>query len=77
MELSTVRIPGLFVSDEESSQHLTSLWLNPQLNEVVVIEEVLLFDFAAIVAAVGGSLGLFIGFSFLDVAKLFVQKLGS
>ncbi len=34
--------------------------------EVEVQEEVLIFDFNAILSAVGGSLGLFIGFSFLD-----------
>jgi hypothetical protein len=31
------------------------------------LEEYVLFDFGAIVGAVGGSLGLFLGFSFLDV----------
>jgi hypothetical protein len=43
--------------------------------EETVVEEVLLFDFAAIVAAVGGSLGLFIGFSFLDLFKTFIDRL--
>jgi len=42
--------------------------------DVTIIEEVLLFDFAAIVAAVGGSLGLFIGFSFLDLFKAIIDK---
>jgi len=44
---------------------------------VIVIEEVLLFDFAAIVSAVGGSLGLFIGFSFLDLFKALISKMTS
>ena len=30
------------------------------------LEEYVLFDFNAILAAVGGSIGLFLGFSFLD-----------
>ena len=37
-------------------------------------EEYLLLDFIAIVAAVGGALGLFVGFSFFDCAKYFVDK---
>ena len=35
---------------------------------VELLEEYVLFDFGAIVGAVGGSLGLFLGFSFLDVS---------
>jgi hypothetical protein len=43
---------------------------------VTIIEEVALFDFAAIVASVGGALGLFIGFSFLDLFKAAIKKIG-
>ena len=53
----------------------TSLWITLATTDVTIIEEVFLFDFAAIVAAVGGSLGLFIGFSFLDVFKAAINKL--
>ena len=45
------------------------------VDEVTVIEEILLFDFAAIVAAVGGALGLFIGISFLDVFNAAINRL--
>ena len=53
----------------------TALWITFVTTDVTIIEEVLLFDFTAIVAAVGGSLGLFIGFSFLDVFKLAINKI--
>ena len=34
---------------------------------IMVIEEYLLYDFAGILGSVGGSLGLFLGFSFLGL----------
>ena len=37
--------------------------------DVLMVEEVLLFDFNTIVAAIGGSMGLFLGFSCLQLAK--------
>jgi len=43
--------------------------------DVTIVDEVLLFDFAAIVAAVGGALGLFIGFSFLDFFRFAINKM--
>jgi len=46
-------------------------------NGHLVIDEVLLFDFASIVSSVGGSLGLFIGFSFMDALKMLISKLKS
>ncbi len=39
-----------------------------ETNDVIVLEEYLLYDFNDIIAAVGGSLGLFLGFSCLQVA---------
>ena len=44
------------------------LFLYPITADVLVYEEYLLFDFNAIVSSVGGSLGLFVGFSFLQCA---------
>ena len=43
--------------------------------EVLIEEEYLLFDFNAIVSAVGGSLGLFLGFSCLDFLLHLMAKI--
>ena len=40
-------------------------------------EQVLLFDFSAIVAGVGGSLGLFLGFSCLEVLQPLLNHIAS
>ncbi len=64
--------------DVDNGDHRkTSIWLAYSTTDVVVIEDVLLFDFAGIVSAVGGSLGLFIGFSFLDLFKALISKMTS
>jgi len=42
-------------------------------SDIDVFTEILLYDFAAIVAAVGGSLGLFLGFSCLDTFLIFIN----
>lgn len=42
--------------------------------EVRVKEEFLIYDLNAIVAAIGGSLGLFLGFSCYEVARGGLQK---
>ena len=44
--------------------------------EEEIVEEYVLFDFNAIVAAVGGSMGLFLGFSFLDCGFAVVKFVG-
>ena len=43
-------------------------------NEVKVYEEYMVYDFNGILGSVGGSLGLFIGFSFLDVMIHLISK---
>ncbi len=40
---------------------------------VTVSSEVLLLDFNAILAAVGGSMGLFLGFSFFDFCRFMLN----
>ncbi len=47
-------------------------WFFYQKTEVEREQETFLYDFSGIVASVGGSLGLFLGFSCLQVAMLFV-----
>lgn len=44
--------------------------------ETIEQEEYVLFDFWAILAAVGGSMGLFLGFSFLDFGYKIIQSVG-
>ncbi len=43
---------------------------------IVMKSEYLVYDFSAIVAAVGGSLGLFLGFSFHDGTKKLLDMIG-
>ncbi len=52
-----------------------SLSLEFSSMEVEVQEELLIFDFNAILSAVGGSLGLFLGFSFLDYLSYIFEVL--
>ena len=40
--------------------------------EITVYEEYVVYDFNGIVGTVGGSLGLFVGFSFLDIILLII-----
>ena len=42
---------------------------------VTLHEEYLIFDFSSIVVAVGGSLGLFLGFSFLQCGTFILHSL--
>ena len=60
--------------EDSKTERATAFWLLYPTIDVSVIEETLLFDFTAIVAAVGGSLGLFVGFSFLDVLRAAIDK---
>jgi hypothetical protein len=62
------------VNKDNQTERATAFWVFYPTIDVSVIEETLLFDFTAIVAAVGGSLGLFIGFSFLDVLRAAIDK---
>lgn len=65
------------IFSEDSTDNVnrkTILWLYYSNTDITLTEEVLLFDFAAILSAVGGSLGLFIGFSFLDILKATIKK---
>lgn len=42
------------------------LFLHYQSDRIAVLEEYLIFDFSSILVAIGGSLGLFLGFSFFQ-----------
>ena len=60
-------IPGSRENNSQVSVYFTSL--NSQVSK-----EVTLFGFSSIVASVGGSLGLFVGFSCLDAAMTLVEQ---
>jgi hypothetical protein len=55
--------------------HLLYFILGYRSNRVSIFEEYLLYDFPAIVGSVGGSLGLFIGFSFFDFGSLILDTI--
>ncbi len=57
--------PRTILNEDENGS--TSLTIEFASMDVEVREELLIFDFNAIVSAVGGSLGLFLGFSFYDL----------
>ena len=46
-----------------------------QSNHLRLLEEYLIFDFSSILVAIGGSLGLFLGFSFFQCGTEFCLKL--
>jgi hypothetical protein len=58
-----------------SSDQVTQLWVFYSDTGVIIHEEVLLYDLNAITAAVGGSLGLFIGFSVFDTFRAIIQTM--
>lgn len=45
-----------------------------QKDRMSIQEEYLIFDFSAIIVAVGGSLGLFLGFSFFQCGSLMLDE---
>ena len=48
--------------------------LRIDVRKVKVYEEYKVYDYNGILGSVGGSLGLFIGFSFLDMMIYFIDK---
>ena len=50
-------------------------WKMHDLVQVVVHEEYLIYDFTNMVSSVGGSLGLFIGFSFIGFIQAIIDIL--
>ncbi len=74
---SACRIPSINVkirADATRDQgNYTHVYVSYTTTRVMVSEEYQLFDFGAIVAAVGGSLGLFLGFSCWQCLKTMVR----
>ena len=55
--------------------NVSELFFQWEDESMIVQEEYLLMDLNAIVSAVGGSLGLFLGFSWLQVLLKIIQKI--
>ena len=49
-------------------------WTFPQ-NKVIVSQEYLVYDYIGMIGSVGGTLGLFLGFSFLDLIYSLINYL--
>ena len=44
-------------------------------NETIVFEEYLIYDFVSIIGSIGGTLGLFIGFSFSKLVSVILYQI--
>ena len=44
-------------------------------NETIVFEEYLIYDFVSIIGSIGGTLGLFIGFSFSKLVSIILYQI--
>ena len=62
------------VQYEKHKQHLTTFDWSFSPDKVQVFEQYLIFDTIAMVSAIGGTLGLCIGFSFTDMANTILSK---
>ena len=47
-------------------------WFNSE-NEMEVFEEYLIYEITGVIGSIGGTLGLFVGFSFLDLSTKFIN----
>jgi hypothetical protein len=54
----------------QETKRSLSVWLVLASNIVTIHEEYLVYDFLSFVGSVGGSLGLFVGFSFFDFGSM-------
>ena len=66
-----LQLRSMYVNNTLSNS--TIIWYMHGSSDIDVYTEIRLYDFAAIVAAVGGSLGLFLGFSCLDSVLIFIN----
>lgn len=60
--------------NKADKNNISEMYFQWEDDTVIIQEEYLLMDFNAIVAAVGGSLGLFLGFSWLQTLLQVIQK---
>ncbi len=56
-------------------KEMSSLYVWLENSDIIVEEEYTLQDFSAIVATLGGSIGIFLGWSLLDLCRLLAHFL--
>ena len=61
--------------NKPDKNNISELFFQWEDENVIIEEEYLLMDLNAIVSAIGGSLGLFLGFSWLQVLLQIIQKI--
>ena len=61
--------------NKAGKNNISELYFQWEDDNIIIQEEYLLMDFNAIVSAVGGSLGLFLGFSCLQILLQAIQKI--
>ena len=64
---------GSVQNQEGFNNKALTLMIMLNTNEVSVFEKYLLFDLSTFIGSVGGSLGLFIGFSYFDFASMLID----
>ena len=69
--LKTIYLQVRLMYMNNSLSNSTLIWYMHGSSDIDIFTEIRLYDFAAIIAAVGGSLGLFLGFSCLDSILIF------
>ena len=69
--LKTIYLQVRLMYMNSSLSNSTLIWYMHGSSDIDIFTEIRLYDFAAIIAAVGGSLGLFLGFSCLDSILIF------
>ena len=61
---------------DQQSNNTIIIYLRFQIPEVITIyEEYLIYDFNGMLGSIGGTLGLFVGFSFSSIIQLFINLL--
>ena len=62
------------IPELQTQKYTKGIWVKLITTEIRVYEEFIVYDFSGIVGTVGGSLGLFIGFSFMDFVLLIIRS---
>ena len=58
---------------ENTTSSANEVWIKLKTPEITVYEEYVVYTFSGILGSVGGSMGLFIGFSLIEFLLFFVR----